>query len=258
MAWKTLSVERDGPIVRVWLDRPERRNALNSLALQELAEVFGSLATDFDARVVVLGGRGPSFCSGADRRDPPGNLPESERSPGDRERRWMGQLGLRAVRAIEELEAVTIARVHGHAIGGGAVLPLACDLRVAAAGTVFSIPEVDLGVPLGWGATPRLIREIGPARARELILLCDRIDAETAAGFGLLNRVVPEDRLDAVVNEWAARIASKPEIAVHMVKTQFRAYAATTALGDATETDGDLLAAASRGAAFRERFRQPR
>ncbi len=254
MAWKTLSVEHAGPVARVWLDRPEKRNALNALALEEIADAFGSLQTDFDTRVVVLGGRGPSFCSGADRSDPPGRSSEAAR--GDRERRWLGQLGLRAVRAIESLEAVSIARVHGHAIGGGAVLPLACDLRVAAAGTIFSIPEVDLGVPLGWGATPRLIREIGPARARELILLCDKIDAETAAGFGLLNRVVPEDQLDATVDEWAARIAAKPEIAVHMVKTQFRAYAATVPLGDVTEADGDLLNAASRGTAFRERFRR--
>ena len=255
MSWKTLELEREGPVARVWLNRPERRNALNTAALEEIAEVCERIQTEFDVRAVILGGRGASFCSGADRRDPPGSAGMAGAS-GARERRWMSQLGRRAVQAIEALEAVTIARVHGHAIGGGAVLALACDLRLAAAGTVFAIPEVDLGVPLSWGATPRLIREIGFARARELILLCDRFEAEQAERWGLVNKVVPEEQLDAVAGEWAQRVADKPEIAVHMVKTQFRAYAATIPLGDATETDGDLLLAAGSAATARHSFRR--
>jgi len=125
------------------------------------------------------------------------------------------------------------------------VLALACDLRVAAAGTSFHIPEVDLGVPLTWGAAPRLAREVGPARARELILLSDRLDAPTAERYGLVNRVVPDDHLDGAVNEWARRIAAKPPWALHMTKTQFQAYGRAVPLGDVTAMDGDLLAAAS-------------
>ena len=125
------------------------------------------------------------------------------------------------------------------------MLALACDLRVAAAGTSFHIPEVDLGVPLTWGAAPRLAREVGPARARELILLSDRLDAPTAERYGLVNRVVPDDHLDGAVNEWARRIAAKPPWALHMTKTQFQAYGRAVPLGDVTAMDGDLLAAAS-------------
>ena len=173
MEWKTLSLAREGSILRLWLDRPQRRNALNTDTLEELAALFTSLQIDFRTRVVILGGRGPSFCAGADRTDPPGSARLAASSDAtERERRYVSQIGLRACRAIEEVEAVTIARVHGHAIGGGLALALACDFRIAAEGTLFHVPEVDLGIPLTWGATPRLIQEVGAARARELILLC--------------------------------------------------------------------------------------
>ncbi len=250
-------MERRGAVAQVWLDRPERRNALNTTALEEIVEVFERFQTDFATRVVILGGRGPSFCAGADRDDPPGSARMSGASDATpRERRWYAQLGRRALQAIESVEAVTIARLHGHAVGGGAVLPLGCDLRVAAQGTIFSIPEVDLGVPLTWGATPRLLRELGATRARELILLCDQFDAELAERWGLINRCVPMGQLDATVNEWAERIAAKPELAVHMAKTQFRAYAASAVLGDASEMDGDLLMAAGRSDAARKSFQR--
>jgi enoyl-CoA hydratase/carnithine racemase len=236
VSYETLEIERCPPRATVWLARPERRNALNTTALRELAEAFEALQSDFEVRVVVLAGRGASFCAGADRRDPPGGPREGA---GPRERRHAMQLGLRAVEAIERLEAVTLARVHGHAMGGGLVLPLACDLRIAAAGTWFQIPEVDLGVPLGWGAVPRLVAEVGFARARELVLLCERFDAERAE-----------------VDAWAERLAAKPEVAVHMTKSQFRAYAAAVPLGDLTSLDGDLLREASRGGVARRSFRR--
>jgi enoyl-CoA hydratase/carnithine racemase len=255
MDWKTLSLTREGPILRVWLNRPERRNALNSDALEELAALFTALQTDFQTRVVVLGGRGASFCAGADRKDPPGSaLLAASSDATERERRYVAQIGLRACRAIEEVEAVTIARIHGHAIGGGLALALACDFRIATESTVFHVPEVDLGIPLSWGATPRLIQEVGAARARELILLCERIDAAEALRWGLVHRVVSPETLDATVDDWATRITAKPEIAVHMTKTQFRAYAHRASLGDVTETDGDVLLSASRTAVARASF----
>jgi len=244
VSYETLTVEHDGPIARVWLNRAERRNALNAQTLEEIAAAFTELQRHFDAPVVVLGGRGASFCAGADRKDPPARLARGS-GAGARERRHVAQVGRRAVEAIERVEAITIARLHGHAIGGGLAIALACDLRIAAASTVFHIPEVDLGVPLAWGAAPRLAREVGMARAKELILLCDRFDAAAAERYGVLNRVVPDDQLDAAVEAWAQRLAAKAPWALHMTKTQFRAYARATVLGDVTEGDGDLIALAS-------------
>jgi enoyl-CoA hydratase/carnithine racemase len=255
--WETLEAERAGPVLHVWLARPARRNALNGAALEELEALCLRLQTDFAARVVVLGGRGPSFCAGADRDDPPGSR-RMRRSEGvsERERRHVAQLGRRACAAIAALEAVTIARLHGHVLGGGLALALACDLRVAAEGARLALPEVDLGVPLTWGATPRLIHEIGAARARELLLLGDAVGAERAERIGLVHRVVPESGLDGAVRELAERIAAKPEIAVHLTKTQLRAYAHRAALGDVSEADADWLLASSRVGVARESFRR--
>ena len=251
-----LSIERDGPVLRVWLDRPERRNALDTAALEAITEVFEGLASDFETRAVVLGGRGAAFCAGADRKSPPAaSRMAADSGATERERRYAAQLGRRAVRAIEEAEVPTIARLHGYAIGGGVALAVACDFRIAAEGTWLHVPEVDLGIPLTWGATPRLLHEVGAARARELILLCERVDAATAERWGLVHRVVPAERLDATAGDWARRLAAKPEIAVHMTKTQLRAYARAAALGDVTETDGDVLMEASRVGAARQSFR---
>ncbi len=255
MSWKTLETERDGAILRVWLARPERRNALDTTALEEIASLFGSLQRDFETRVVILGGRGPSFCGGADRRSPPGHERlAADSGASERERRFALQLGLRASRAIEDCEVVTIARVHGHAIGGGAVLALACDFRIAAETAQFQLPEVELGLPLTWGALARLEHEIGAARTREAVLLCERFDARRAADWGVVHRSVTDADLDRVVDDWARRLAALPEGAVHMTKTQLRGYALAARLGDVTESDGDLLLGASRHATARSSF----
>ena len=255
----TIELVRDGPVLQVWLNRPLKHNALNTELLEGVARVFVDVQTDFGVKVVVLGGRGPSFSSGADRRAAPGRsasvMAAATIDPlSDRELRYAGQIGLRACAAISDCEVPTIARVQGWCIGGGFALALACDFRIASHDARFSIPEVDLGVPLTWGATPRLIAEIGAARARELILMGDQIDAAQAYRLGVAHRHVPAEELDAVVADWAHRLATKPELAVNEAKSQFRAYARRSVLGDFTEADGDLLARASVSDAARTAF----
>jgi enoyl-CoA hydratase/carnithine racemase len=263
-----LVVERDGPVVRIWLARPAKRNALDTETLEELIAVYGSLATDFGVQVAVLGGQGPSFCAGADRTAPPGTdrmlAPPADADAGaddgsgDRRRRWWSQLGRRAVAAVADAEVVTIARLHGHVLGGGLCLAMACDFRIATDDARLGLPEVDLGLPLTWGGTARLVHEVGAARARELILLADPVDGRRADAIGLVHRAVPAADLDATVDDWARRLAAKPEVAVHMAKTQLRALARAAGRGDTTETDGDLLLAAGAGSIARGAFgRQP-
>ncbi|HMG45240.1 MAG TPA: enoyl-CoA hydratase/isomerase family protein [Acidimicrobiales bacterium] len=244
MAATPIEVERDGPVVRVWLSRPEKLNPLGTATLEDLVALYESFATDFDVRVVVLGGRGPSFSAGADLTAPPGSEHMARGGgAGERERRWWSQLGRRAVGAIADAEVVTIARLHGNVLGGGLCLALACDFRVAAVDARLGLPEVDLGLPLTWGGTARLVHEVGAARARQLILLTEPVSGAEAAGWGLVHRAVPADELDAAVDAWAGRLAAKPEAAVHMAKSQFRALSRLSGLGDTTETDGDLLLA---------------
>ncbi len=238
--YDTLELERDGAIAHVWLNRPEKLNAINSTMLKEIVQVCDALQQMPDVSVVVWGGRGRAFSAGADFTAPPGGT-GAQAATNARAQRYAGQIGRRATEAIESLEATTIARVHGWAVGGGLVLALACDFRIAAASTTFCIPEVDLGIPLMWGAVPRLIQCAGPTKAREWILLCDRFPAAEAQQHGLLNAVVPDDDLDGTVREWAQRLAAKDELARHVTKTQFRAYGRRALLGDLTECDADAI-----------------
>jgi enoyl-CoA hydratase/carnithine racemase len=252
LAYDTLELEREGAVLRVWLNRPEKLNAIDQTMLEEIADVFDSVGSDFGTRVVVLGGRGRSFCAGADRRaGGVARLPDHE--PTERERRWAGQVGRRATRAIEECEALTIARIHGHALGGGACFALACDFRIAAADAKIRYPEVDIGVPLSWAGVPRLIQEVGTARARELLILCSEIDGPRAAEWGFVHRSVAPETLDGEIAAWTDDLLAKPETAVHQTKTQLRALGRLFSLGDFTEGDGDMIEVAIRRAG--DRFR---
>ena len=254
-AHPTLDIIRDGAILRVWLNRPDALNPLDTATLDSLAEVFTAVNTEFAVRAVVLGGHGRAFSAGADRKAPPGNERMSVASgASERERRWSSQIGRRACQAIIDCEVPTVARLHGWVVGGGLAIAGACDFRIASVDTTFSIPEVDLGIPLAWGAAPRLIAEIGAARARELILMCDQFSAADAYRMNVVHRVVDHADLDGAVDDWAQRLAAKPEIAVHEVKTGFRAYSRMAALGDVTETDGDLMVQASRSPTARAAF----
>ena len=113
--------------------------------------------------------------------------------------------------AIEGMRALAIAEIQGWCVGGGLVLAAACDLRIVAENARFSIPEVDLGIPLAWGGIPRLVREIGPALTKELVLTCRPFDAAEAKSAGFVNQVVPEDELSATVQQLADSSISKSE-----------------------------------------------
>ncbi|MEL6980872.1 MAG: enoyl-CoA hydratase/isomerase family protein [Actinomycetota bacterium] len=246
--YERIEVVREGPVLRIWLNRADKRNAHDHQMLSELAEAFTAASTDFDARVVVLGGRGPTFCAGADRRE------RLEPAVSLREERYRNQLGRRVTRAIEECEVPTLARVHGNAAGGGSCLAVSCDFRVTTESCRWWVPEVELGTPLPWAGTPRLIAEIGMARARRYVMLSERVDGATAAEWGLAHECVADDQLDLAVDRWVGRLLELPELAVTMAKAHFRGYARPSALGDLSETDGDLSAIVRDTDEFRQRF----
>lgn len=247
---QTLTAERDGPVLRIWLDRPAKLNAIDSVMLREVGDVFHQLEHEHDARVVVLGGKGRSFSVGADRSP----APDPARPTSERGKRWFANLGRRACRAIEDCAIPTIARVQGHAIGGGMCFAMSCDFRLTTADAKWYLPEVELGVPLTWAAIPRLAQEIGMARARQLVLLADRIDGERAAEWAVAHESVADDQLDAAVQRWAERVIELPELAVHMTKTTLRGYNQLMALGDVSEADADLFTLAQSDPAVRANF----
>ena len=241
--FQTIKVEVDGALGRLILNRPERLNAIGSTMLQELYEAARWFDDHRDLRVVIMSGAGRAFCAGADLKDPPG----TSSAPSERHswlyRREAGQYGLRAADAIEQMRAVTIAQVQGYAVGGGVVLTAICDLRVAADDAWFFIPEVDLGLPLGWGGIPRLVREIGPALTKELVMTCRRFGAAEAKAIGFINRVVPADRLAAEAEALANELIEKPSVPIVLTKEHVNAVTRAASAGLTPYADGDLLMA---------------
>jgi enoyl-CoA hydratase/carnithine racemase len=252
----TLTVELGGPVGRLWLDRPDKLNPLSTTTLEEIVAAARWFDTRQDARVVVVGGRGRAFSAGADVAafSPGADVAVSPRAAAD--------AGRRMADAVEAMEAVTIARLHGHCVGGAVVLAAACDLRVAAFDSRFSIPEVDLGIPLAWGGIPRLVREIGPAATKELVMTCRPFDAVEARSLGLVNRVVAPERLDAEVDALAGELATKAALPIRDTKQHVDAVTSAMVGRDRAWSDADALVTAlhdpeSRAAAIRylERLR---
>ena len=143
------------------------------------------------------------------------------------------------------MRAVTIAAIRGHCVGGGLVLAAACDLRVAADSTRFSIPEVDLGIPLAWGGIPRLVREIGPAMTKELVMTCRPFTAEEGRALGFLNRVVPDEQLDGAVEELAAELAAKSPYTLAATKRAVNAASGEMVSTAGAWNDADSLLTAT-------------
>lgn len=230
----TVRIARDGAVATITLDRPDKLNALSPHEHGQLQAILAGLRADFATRVVILTGAGRAFSAGADLS----NKREEGKPVNDLERRHRARIGDRTVAAIEALDQITIAAINGLCVGGGAVLALACDMRIMARGSWLSIPEVAIGMPLTWGALPLLLREIGPARTLELVTTCERVRAEDALAYRLVSHVAD----DAVVKarEIARKIVAQPAVPVAMTKTTVRALRSTLARGDVTAADGDL------------------
>jgi enoyl-CoA hydratase/carnithine racemase len=229
-----VAMEVDGPIARIILNRPDRLNALSVEMQQGIVDAADRCTVHRSIRAVILRGAGGTFTAGADL-ELLAEVHAGEASP------TVADLGRRMADAVEAIPAVTIAAIEGHCVGGGVVLAAACDMRVASEDTFFSIPEVDLGIPLAWGGTPRLVRELGPARTLELIVTCREFGASEAMAFGLLNRVVPKSQLGAIVDALAAVVAAKPANVVRTVKAAVRAAADEMVRGLGRTEDAQLL-----------------
>ncbi len=190
-----IEVEREGAVARVWLNRPDKHNALSSELGQALVAALAALADDAKCRVIVLGGRGRSFCAGADievMKTSAGatleeNLAEAE------------SLG-RMFAAVADFPGPVIGRLQGGVFGGGVGFACACDIAVAGDDATFGLTEVRLGI-LPAVISPYVIRRLGDRRARELMLTGERFDAATALNMGLVHHVVAPAQLDDKVAE---------------------------------------------------------
>jgi enoyl-CoA hydratase/carnithine racemase len=205
-----VTLHRDGAIATVTLNRPDRRNALSDPMLTDLAAAFADLRDDPTTRVVIVTGAPPVFSAGADAGLKSSMSAEEKRAQFATRKSQFRRLFERGNGVLESLEQTTIAMINGHAVGGGWGLALACDFRIAAAEAQLWIPEVDLGVPLGVATTTRFVRLVGPGRAKEIIMGCQRYSAAQTEAMGLTHRVVPGDELVRATREWAEKFAAKP------------------------------------------------
>ena len=210
MAMETLIVERDGGVVTVTMNRPEKKNAANGQMWDELLAVFSEVAGNDADRVLVMTGAGDAFCSGADLSDG-GSLSRN----GLTRMRHIGDSAL----ALHRLAKPTIAKVNGVAAGAGANLAFGCDLIVASSAARFSEIFTRRGLSVDFGGTWLLPRLIGLHKAKELAFFAEVIGAEEAERLGLVNRVVAAAELDGFVDDWARRLASGPPMAISMTKT---------------------------------------
>jgi 2-(1,2-epoxy-1,2-dihydrophenyl)acetyl-CoA isomerase len=251
-----LRVEVDGPIATLTLDRPAALNALTVPVKIALRETLEALAGDRDVRAVVLTGAGRAFCAGQDlaERDEP------DAAPLEVEVRERYNPIIRAIRSMGQ---PVIAAVNGVAAGAGASLAFACDLRIAAEEARFVLAFGRIGLVPDSGATWFLPRLVGPAKATELALVGDPVDAAEALRLGLVSRVVPGDRLMTEARALADRLADGAPLALALTKEAL-GRSATIGLDEALEGEAKLqgIAGASSDhaeglAAFREK-RSPR
>jgi enoyl-CoA hydratase/carnithine racemase len=238
----TLELALTAPIARITLSRPERLNAMSPRMLEELVEASHALAADEAIKVVVVRGAGRAFSAGFDL-DAAGGDPDPART----------DLGRQMAEAVSGIPAITIAAIHGHCVGGALVLAASCDIRIAAEGTRFAIPEIDFGIPLAWGGIPRLVRELGPALTKELVISCRPFSAAEAQAARFLNRVVPQDDLNQQVDALAESLASKAAFLIRQTKRHVdslveEAYSTAQSFRDAAITSAALQDEESRAA----------
>lgn len=251
----TLAVEERLAVVR--LQRPEVRNALSQALMRELIDCAATLAARTDIDAVLLTGAGNCFSAGADLKDSRAWADDSQPLVVRRE---IASLGYRMCRAWEELPQLTLVAIEGYAVGGALALALACDWRVLADDAFVSLPEIALGIPLTWGAIPRLTSLVGPARAKRLTILCERVPAAQALAMGLVDYTAAPGQALAVAREVAGRALAMPAAAVRMSKETVNAVAtALHHLGGHMAHDQLAFAAASaEGRAARAAALKPR
>jgi len=220
MKYETIEVQwTPVGVALVWLNRPDVRNAFNETMIAELTHAFKTLDADNEVRAVVLAGRGPAFCAGADLNW------MKEMAGYSFEENHADALGLaRMLQALHTLRKPTVARVHGPAFAGGMGLVAACDIAVASLEATFCLSEVKLGLTPAT-ISPYVIGAIGERAARRYFLTAERFDASEAYRIGLVQELVPADALDATVNQLLGHVISAGPHALAAAKDLIRSVA---------------------------------
>lgn len=234
-------IDRNGRIVQVTFDSGRRGNPMSRAAMNCLLDTAQLLERDPHISAIVLTGPPGLFTYGFDLSE---GAPSAELSLA--ERREILAVGPRMCAAWERLEPLTVLATEGWCVGGGVALAAAFDLRVTDTTGGFYVPEVERGMNMSWGSVPRLVNLVGPARAKRLVMLAEKIDGPTAAAWGLVDECVPAGRSLERAMAFARRAAEMPPIPLRMCKAGINAYAnALAASAAALDRDQYLLAQSS-------------
>jgi enoyl-CoA hydratase/carnithine racemase len=230
-----VTVHELGEVWRIVLDRPAKLNALNLAVRDGLRAAVDRLHDRPDVRVAVLEGAGRAFSAGADLNE------RAPSAPDPLTRRHDSGAWQRLLEDLERVPQVTVAKLHSHVIGGAFLLAAACDQRVGADDVCVAIPEVAIGIPLTWAGLPRLAREIGLPRTRELVMTGRRVGADEAERWGLVHRVAPADGLDAAVDGLVGELLAQPPAPLAMTVDALRALGRAVSGPETSWADPDLL-----------------
>ena len=257
MRFGTIEIKRNRHIAIIYLNRPEVKNALNRKMIEELLSALSELEQESEIRVIVLTGKGSSFCTGRDLSDA-----RKMKKEDLLRRRFAYQRMAQLITKISEIPKPVIAAVHGYVLAGGCGLAASCDLVVASEDAVFGIPEVKIGLAPGTVTAP-LFRSVGRKKATEMFLTGETLDAYEGYRIGLVNKVVVKEKLVESTLELAKKIAGNSPVAIKIWKQTVNAqYGADYArlMNNFTEivTLSSMTADASEGlAAFLEK-RKPK
>jgi 3-hydroxypropionyl-coenzyme A dehydratase len=205
-----LKIERDEDVVQITINRQDKLNAMNLGVMDEFISILDSLEKDSSKVIIITGEGTKAFSAGADI--------EYMSNIGPAEAEKYALRGHEVLNRIEKLEKPVIAAVNGYALGGGCELALACDLRFASPNAQLGQPEVTLGICPGWGGTQRLLRIVGPARAKDLIFSGRKIMAEEAFSMGLINKIFPSDSLIFETTKYAKILSKNSSFAIGISK----------------------------------------
>jgi len=222
MTKNIVTVDKADRIAMVRFDRGENANSLSLAVMRELTEVAYDLAEDPDLCSVVLTGRVDNFSLGIDLKEE--ELSKSA-TAGLAERRVLLKSGPRMCKAWEELEPLTIVAIEGWCVGGGLALAVSCDLRIIGAGGHLYVPEVERGFNMSWGSVPRITNLVGPAKAKRVVVLAEKLNATRAVDWGLADESVTDGKTVENAMEIARRAASLPPNGVRLCKMAINAYA---------------------------------
>ena len=219
-----VTVELTAPVARLTLNRPDKLNALNDDVRRVLSDALHELEDRPDIRVVVISGAGRSLSAGADLLRTA--YPKLE---GDwATRRHLTGTWQRVLEQLDRIPQVSVIKLHGHVIGGAALVAVACDFRIASDDTIVRIPELAIGIPLTWAGIPLLVREIGLPLTRDWVMTCRDVRAEELLRSGYAQRIAPAADIDAVVDECVTQLLAVPPGPLAMARAMTAAIGRTS------------------------------